>query len=129
MIFPPVQVWSLQGTHIVNKYNGYCASAHAMSCGIWSNCNKAVAQTGQNNMIINVVAEKCDSTALEQQWTLGPAPNSTMLDWLPLNVSASLYAEVQPDLGAQTLEKGLQVCFLSGPIHSSLCMAPHLYPF
>ncbi len=95
-----LQQWSLQGTQVVNKENNYCLSAGAQSCGRWSNCNKAQAQTRQNNMILNVFAEPCNTSNINQRWSLGPAPNSTIIDFVPLNVSAAKYAPANNTLAS-----------------------------
>lgn len=108
-----LQQFELKGTQIVSKYNGYCMSAGPQSCGRWANCNKALAQTQQQNMILNVYAEPCDPNNINQQWTLGPAPNSTLIDFTPLNVSAARYPAPIDDLATQASSNSKQVCLLA----------------
>lgn len=93
----------------MNKANGYCVSAGSQSCGRWANCNKSQAQTRQNNMILNVFAEPCDSRNVNQQWTLDLAPNATLIEFTPLNVSANRYAIPIDDLAAQASSNSRQV--------------------
>lgn len=104
-----LQQFEQQGLRIVNKANGYCLSAGPQSCGKWSNCNKGLAQTRQNNTILNVFAEACDANKPSQQWTLGPAPNSTLIDFTPLNVSAARYPQPIDTLAAQASNNSKQV--------------------
>lgn len=111
-----LQQWTLQGTQIINKQNNYCLSAGAQSCGRWSNCNKSQAQTRQNNMILNVFAEPCNATNANQQWSLGPAPNSTLIDFTPLNTSAAKYAAPNLTLASIASNNSQSVSFLPGPM-------------
>lgn len=103
-----MQQWTLQGTQIVNKQNNYCLSAGPQSCGRWSNCNKSLVQTRQNNTILNVYAEPCNPSNVAQQWSLGPAPNSTLIDFTPLNVSAAKYPAPVNSLAAQAYSNSHQ---------------------
>ena len=76
-------------------------------------------QTQQKNMIINVYAEPCKAGDINQAWTLGPAPNSTLIDFTPLDVSAARYPEVIDALGQQAINNAGQAS--SFPLASNHC--------
>ena len=104
-----LQQWELQGTQIVNTYNNQCLSAGPQSCGRWSDCNKSQAQTRADNQILNVFAQACDPTNPAQAWTLGPAPNSTLINFTPLNVSAAKYPSPNNNLALEVSQNSPKV--------------------
>lgn len=108
-----LQQWTLQGTQIISKYNSYCLSAGAQPCGRWADCNKAQAQTSQEDQILNVFAEPCSTSNPAQQWTLGPAPNSSLLNYTVLLTSASKYAPPNTALAALAYNNSRQVSHLT----------------
>jgi len=110
----------LVGLSIVNKANNYCLSAGIQSCGRWAWCNKSQAQTQQDNMIINVFAEPCVAGNVNQQWSLGPAPNSTLPVFTPLNVSAALYPPPVNGIAATAFTNSKEVTFCT----SLACLPP-----
>ena len=93
----------------MNQYNSQCLSAGAQSCGRWSDCNKSQAQTRADNQILNVYAQACDPTNPAQVWTLGPAPNSTLIDFTPLNVSAARYPSPNTSLALEVSQNSPKV--------------------
>lgn len=110
---PGMQQFTLNGTQIISRNNSQCMSAGAQPCGRWANCNKSQAQTRRDGYVINVFMEACDPNNPSQKWSLGDAPNSTILNFTPLNVSAAEYPPPVLGLAAQAQANSKQV------------MAPH----
>lgn len=116
-----VQQFTLNGTQIISKNNSQCLSAGPQPCGRWANCNKSQAQTRRDNYILNVFVEACDSNNANQRWSLGAAPNSTLINFTPLNESAIEYPPPVAGLASIVQANSKQVTAVSCILH---CIKP-----